>query len=126
MPVDSLTSNLKVSVITVCYNSAKTIGQTVKSVADQKLVSIQHIIKDGLSTDETISEIRKADINRHVDLIEGVDQGVYDAMNIGFKSATGDIVCFLNSDDSFVDPNVLSDVVCAFEKKDADFVYAKN
>ena len=123
MSINCLDPNIKVSVITVCFNSAETIGSTIKSVSEQKFVSTQHIIKDGGSTDETISEIRKADVGGCVELIEGVDKGVYDAMNIGFTAATGDIICFLNSDDSLVDPNVLSDVVRAFEKNNADFVY---
>ena len=92
---------MKVSVITVSFNSAKTLGDTMKSVLEQTYTDIEYIIVDGFSTDDTVELIRQ-----YEPLFEGrlkwkteKDSGIYDAMNKGIQMATGDVIGILNSDD---------------------------
>ena len=99
---------MKISIITVCYNSAKTIEDTLKSVANQKDVNIEHILIDGASTDETIKIIKQYD--SVTTLISEPDKGIYDAMNKGIALATGEIIGTLNADDFYANDHVLSEV----------------
>lgn len=112
----------KVSIITVCFNSAITIEDTIKSVINQTYSNIEYIIIDGLSSDNTL-EI----INKYPDQITKVvsekDKGLYDAINKGINLATGDIIANLNSDDFYIDNNVISDVVEKFEQEKSDTLY---
>lgn len=100
---------MKISIITVCYNSEKTIQKTFQSVQSQTYSNIEYIVVDGKSTDETLQIA-----NRYQDVITKVisekDKGLYDAMNKGIALATGDIVGVLNSDDIFTDEKVLENV----------------
>ena len=115
---------MKVSIITVCFNSEKTIQSTIESVISQKknYSDIEYIIIDGGSTDST-----KSIIDSYEDSIDYVvseqDDGIYDAMNKGLSLASGDIVGFLNSDDFYSDEQVIQHVVKTFEKNDVDCVY---
>lgn len=113
----------KVSVITVAYNSIDTITDTIKSVQKQSYCNIEHVIIDGGSSDGTITLCKK--YMRISDVFHtGKDGGIYDAMNIGFSMSTGDIVCYLNSDDVYFDENVISDIVNVFvSNKNTCFVY---
>jgi glycosyltransferase involved in cell wall biosynthesis len=101
---------MKVSIITVCRNSSGTIAETLRSVAAQSRVEIEHIIIDGGSTDDTMKIVRlhRASVAHAV---SEPDRGIYDAMNKGLALATGDIVGFLNSDDVYADVRVLEDIV---------------
>ena len=104
--------NPKITVITVSYNSEKTIKTTLNSVLNQKFKKIEHIIIDGQSTDKTVSIIKKYS---HVKkIVSEPDNGIYDAMNKGIKIATGDIIGFLNSDDFYANDYVLSRVATIF------------
>jgi len=113
---------IRISVITVAFNAARTIGDTLASVAGQTFPDIEHIVVDGASTDGTL-EI----IERHgtpvARLISEPDQGIYDAMNKGLRVVTGDIIGFLNADDVYAAPDVLAGVaaIMAAEKLDALF-----
>ena len=92
---------IKVSIITVCYNSEKTMKRTLDSIANQTYNEWEHIIIDGKSTDKTI-DICKAYQNefpQKVVLTSEPDNGIYDAMNKGLKKDNGEIVAILNSDD---------------------------
>ncbi|MGL6616628.1 glycosyltransferase [Aeromonas hydrophila] len=89
---------MKVSIITVCYNSEKTIEDTIRSVAGQTYKDIEYIIIDGGSTDQTNEIVKKYSDIVSVHISEK-DNGLYDAMNKGIKLATGDIIGILNSDD---------------------------
>jgi glycosyltransferase involved in cell wall biosynthesis len=94
----------KISVVTVCYNSAHTIRETIESVGNQRYSNLEHIIVDGGSTDSTLAILRD-----YPDLLwwSEKDKGVYDAMNKGIGKATGEIVVMLNSDDCFRDGALL-------------------
>lgn len=113
---------LKFSIITVCYNSGRQISDAIESVVNQGYDSIEYIIIDGGSSDETLDIV-----NKHKDDIDVVvsekDDGIYDAMNKGISNATGDIVGILNSDDYYVDERVVEKVSLAFENNpDIDVV----
>jgi glycosyltransferase involved in cell wall biosynthesis len=102
-----------ISIITVCYNSERTIERTIQSVLAQNCKNVEYIIVDGLSTDNTLSIINtyasKIDV-----IISEKDSGIYDAINKGIKNAKGDIVGILNADDVFNDDNVLSTILDTF------------
>jgi glycosyltransferase involved in cell wall biosynthesis len=113
---------MKVSIITVCYNSAETIADTLRSVRQQIYPDIEYIIVDGGSTDNTLKLI--AAEGQHVDkLVSGRDQGIYDAMNKGLALATGEIVGFLNSDDVLAHASVVSRVVGVLTDPAVDACY---
>jgi len=99
---------MRISVITVCYNSARTIERSLQSVAAQDWSAIEHIVVDGASTDGTI-EILNRFRSRLAYLVSEPDNGIYDAMNKGLAQATGDIVCFLNADDQYALQGCFSD-----------------
>jgi glycosyltransferase involved in cell wall biosynthesis len=108
-------SEFKISIITVCFNAAKTIERTINSVLSQSYPAIEYIIVDGASTDGTIEIIKKY-TSKISKSISEKDNGIYDAMNKGIALATGDIVYFLNADDRFCDENVLTDIVKVFQE----------
>ena len=104
---------MKVSIITVTYNSEKYLKQTIISVFEQNYKNIEYIIIDGGSTDGTIDIINKYKTNINYFISES-DKGIYDAMNKGIKIATGDIIGFLNSDDIYYDKYVVNNIVNEF------------
>jgi len=114
---------LKVSIITVCYNSELTIRDTIESVFLQNYSNIEYIVVDGYSSDSTMSIISDYK-DRIYKVISEPDKGIYDAMNKGIINSTGDIVGLLNSDDIFSDNNVITDVVNYFlENKEMSGIY---
>jgi glycosyltransferase involved in cell wall biosynthesis len=113
---------MKISIITVAYNSAKTIRDTIQSVAIQSYSDIEYIIIDGGSEDDTI-EIVKSFENIVDQFISEPDGGIYYAMNKGLSLASGEIVGFLNSDDFLVDSNVITDIVKALDDLTVDACY---
>jgi glycosyltransferase involved in cell wall biosynthesis len=106
---------MKISIITVCYNSETSIDKTLQSIANQTYKDIEYIIIDGGSTDGTLDLIEKYRHNITKQISE-VDAGLYDAMNKGIQLATGELVGILNSDDTFFNNHVLEDV-SNFHKK---------
>lgn len=100
---------MKVSVITVCYNSAKTLERTLQSVSEQDYQYVEHVVIDGGSSDGTAG-ILAAYLPRLAHLVSEPDHGIYDAMNKGLALASGEIICFLNADDHYASPKVLSKV----------------
>lgn len=110
---------MKISVITVSYNSAATIERTIQSVLAQSGVSCEYIVVDGGSTDGTL-EIINTYKNRIDKLICEKDKGIYDAMNKGIDAATGDIVAIINSDDFYTNADVLKKVLDCFTMGDID------
>ncbi|HAF28011.1 MAG TPA: glycosyl transferase [Bacteroidales bacterium] len=113
---------MKISIITVCYNSEYTIQNTINSVLNQSYSDIEYIIVDGNSTDNTKSIITSY-ANKISCFISEPDHGIYHAMNKGIRMATGDIVGMLNADDFFTNQEVVQRIVKEFENKDIDAVY---
>ena len=117
-----------ISVITVCFNSEKTILETLKSVYNQIDVEIEHIIIDGMSMDHTF-EIVKTFVKDHqkptltYQLIQEKDQGMYDAINKGLNRFRGDYVGILNSDDTYANDHVLKMIQSKFHEESVDAVY---
>lgn len=106
---------MKISIVTVSFNSDKTIASTIESVISQKEVDYEYIIVDGMSTDSTVDIIKKyARDNDRVKWLSEKDYGIYDAMNKGIKMASGDIVGILNSDDFYTHDAVLSKIEQSF------------
>ncbi len=104
--------HLKLSIITVAYNSERTIKDTLVSVGKQSHADVEHIVIDGGSTDATCALVR-AHGWRVSHLVSEPDRGIYDAMNKGLAHATGDVVGFLNSDDCYSTDDVLARVARA-------------
>lgn len=113
---------MKISVITVCFNAAKTIGKALDSVATQTHPDVEHIVIDGGSRDSTVGVIRQMGW-RVARLVSEPDRGIYDAMNKGLRLASGDVVGFLNADDMFADEGVLSLVAAALTDHSVDACY---
>lgn len=112
---------MRVSIITVCYNSAATIEDTITSVLSQDYKNIEYIVIDGGSSDATLDIINKYREQISI-VISEPDKGIYDAMNKGIKNATGDIVGILNSDDFYETQDVITEVVDNFDV-DTDMVF---
>jgi len=113
---------MKVSIVTITYNSEKTLKDTIESVISQTYKDIEYIIVDGNSSDKTI-EIVNSYGDKISKFISEKDNGIYDAMNKALRLATGDIVGILNSDDVYFDKYVIENVVKRFEEKLVDSVY---
>ena len=109
---------MKISIITISYNSEKTIEATIKSVLLQEGVELEYIIIDGASTDRTLEKIQPYQSKIH-HFISEPDHGIYDAMNKGIQLASGEVIGILNSDDTYADPYVLEDVMKHIVDKDA-------
>ena len=113
-----------VTVITVVFNGAATIEDTIRSVIEQNYKNVEHIIIDGGSTDATLSILRKYDGN--IDYwVSEKDAGIYDAMNKGIELARGDYVGMLNSDDYFANPNALENIVTCLKANNVDAVFSR-
>lgn len=110
---------MKISIITVCYNSAATIEKTILSVAGQTYANFEYIIIDGNSNDGTVKIIKKHEDKIHK-FISEPDKGLYDAMNKGIDLATGDLIGILNSDDTFFSNTVLASIADFHTKNTID------
>jgi glycosyltransferase involved in cell wall biosynthesis len=114
---------MKISVITVCFNSEKTILDSINSIINQKGVELEQIFIDGKSSDSTIDLI-KPFLNDNVILVSEKDFGIYDAMNKGIQMASGDVIGILNSDDVYFNESVLKNVSEIFRTNpQIDIVY---
>lgn len=118
----------RVSIITVTYNSEKTLAVAMESVLNQTVSPYEYIIVDGQSTDKTV-EIAEGykdafeQKNIRLTVISEKDEGIYDAMNKGIKLASGDIVGMINSDD-YYEPIAVGTVLLAYEEEKFDLFYA--
>jgi glycosyltransferase involved in cell wall biosynthesis len=110
---------MKVTVVTVCYNAAATIGGTLESVATQSHADLENIVIDGASRDDTLKIVERY-AGRLARVISEPDHGVYDAMNKGLALASGEVVGFLNADDLYAGPDVLSRVAGIMEEERLD------
>lgn len=102
----NVTGLMKISIVTPSFNQGMFIEQTIQSVRDQNHGAVEHIVVDGGSTDGTVEVLRRYP---HLRWLSEKDKGQSDALNKGFRMATGDIVAWLNSDDWY-EPNVLGDI----------------
>lgn len=106
---------MKVSIITVCFNSEESIAKTIESVLEQKFSDFEYIIKDGKSSDSTMDIVRSYK-NKFLErgipyiIISEEDSSLYEAMNIGIMACQGEWINFMNAGDSFYAPNVLNSV----------------
>lgn len=112
----------KISVVTVCYNSASTLEDTIRSVIAQRDADYEHIIVDGGSTDGSL-DIVETYRDHFAAVISEPDRGIYDAMNKGLRLASGEFVGFLNSDDYFAGPAALSALQNALTTRGLDAVW---
>ena len=121
-------TGLKISVITVTYNSENTLPGTIRSVLDQSFLPYEYIVVDGLSADATVSVAES--FRREFDekgikfiVVSEKDNGMYDAMNKGIKIASGDVVGIINSDDRY-EKDALLTVADTYDKTPFDLFYA--
>ena len=117
---------MKLSIITVTYNSERTLRDTMESILSQTFQDFEYIIVDGSSKDATLDIIREYEplFRGKMRYVSEPDKGIYDAMNKGFAMATGDVIGILNSDDFFTSDDVLQAVVDGFAGEYVDAVYA--
>lgn len=121
--------NPMVSLITVSFNSDKTIRDTIESILKQTYNRIEYVVVDGLSKDNTVSIVKEYEqcFNERgfiLKVISEKDKGLYDAMNKGVMMASGEIVGILNSDDFYTDEFVIQKVVGAMKKEKVGCLYA--
>ena len=121
---------MKISIITVSYNSENFIESCINSIISQSYKDIEYIIIDGSSKDNTLKIIKR--YSRYVStIVSEPDKGIYDAMNKGIKIAKGEIIGFLHSDDMYKNTDVLSKVANVFKNNAsldacyADLIYVK-
>ncbi len=110
---------MKISIITVCYNSAETIAATLRSVREQTYADIEHIVVDGGSSDATL-KVLASEGTHVVKIISETDHGIYHAMNKGLAVITGEVVGFLNSDDVLSHPTVIEKIVAIMSNRAVD------
>ena len=121
---------MKISIITVSYNSEKFIESCINSLLSQSYKNVEYIIIDGASKDNTLNIIKKYSDQISV-IVSEPDQGIYDAMNKGIKIAKGDIIGFLHSDDLYANSEILRKVHDIFNIDEtleacyADLIYVK-
>lgn len=113
---------MKISVITVVYNRAATIGSAIESVIKQRDVDVEFIVVDGNSTDGT-DQVVSGYRDQIQQYIREPDDGIYDALNKGIKAATGDAIGFIHADDFIAEESTLNHVAQALEAPDVDGVY---
>ncbi len=112
---------MKISIITVCFNSKNFIRKTLETVANQDHPNIEHIIIDGGSTDGTVDILKE--YTGKVNWVSASDKGIYDAMNKGVKLATGEAIGTLGAGDFYPNNQVISTVALAFKKFGTDSIY---
>lgn len=117
--------NKKISIITVCYNSEKTIQDTIESVLNQTYDNYEYIIVDGKSKDKTPDIIKAFEqkFKGKLKFISEKDKGIFDAMNKGIKMASGEIIGIINSDDILANKDVFKTINSAFDDN-VDAVYS--
>lgn len=114
---------MKISIITVVYNGAATIGDCIRSVLGQDFCNKEYIIIDGASKDGTMQIV--SGFSDQIQIVRSEpDAGIYDAMNKGIALATGDVIGILNADDMYADGQVLSRVAASFADPDCEGSYS--
>jgi glycosyltransferase len=106
-------NSIKISVITVVYNNAFSIEEAILSVLSQSYNNIEYIVIDGNSLDGTVNIVKKYS-EKISKFLSEPDNGIYDALNKGVELATGDVICFLHSDDIYANRNVILNIANEF------------
>jgi hypothetical protein len=115
----------KISVITTCYNREKTIASAIESTLSQDYANKELVVIDGASKDGSVKIINQYK-NELAYFVSEKDSGMYNALNKGIQNCTGDIIGLLHSDDIFYNEKTLSKIAEAFEKTNADIIYANH
>jgi glycosyltransferase involved in cell wall biosynthesis len=102
--------DVKISVVTINYNNAGSLKETIDSVVNQSYRNIEYIVIDGGSSDDS-KEIIEQYTDRIAYWISEPDRGIFNAMNKGIKISTGDYLLFINSGDMLIDDSVIKDFV---------------
>ncbi len=113
---------MKISLITLTFNSEKTILRSLKSIRAQKNNNIENIFIDGSSTDQTLKIIKKFKIKNSF-LVSKKDKGIYFALNRAIKLAKGNIIGLLHSDDIFYNNKVVENILNKFSSTKANIIY---
>ena len=106
---------MKVSIITITYNSSQTVEDTIKTVVMQDYPEIEYLIIDGKSKDRTLEIVSKYS-HKIAKVVSEKDKGLYDALNKGISHATGDVIGMLHSDDLYANDQVITKVMKKFEE----------
>ena len=114
---------MKISVITAVYKSEATVGEAISSVAAQTHTDLEHVIVEGNSPDGSLAVIERSAHDR-MRIISERDDGIYDALNKGIRTATGDVVGFLHSDDFFAHDGALARIASVFEDPAVEAVFS--
>lgn len=112
---------MKFSIVTCCWNSAATLGETIASVQSQSHADVEHLFVDGGSTDGTLAMIAAACPQARV--LHGVSGGISRAMNAGIGAASGDVIAHLHADDFYAGPGVLAQVAGALQRSRAHWAF---
>jgi glycosyltransferase involved in cell wall biosynthesis len=116
--------NPKFTIITPAYNVQDRIESCILSVANQSYKNIEHLIIDGLSTDDTLSIVKNySNKHPHIHWISEKDNGIYDAMNKGVSMSNGEWILFLGSDDVFYDKYILGNILAQNNIEELDVLY---
>ena len=118
---------IKISIVTVTYNSAATLRDTLRSILSQRYPNYEVLLQDGGSTDGTLDVVHEFEplFGDRLKLVVEPDSGIYDAMNRGIRRSTGEVIGMLNSDDFFTSTDVLATIAQTFtQQPDLDAVYA--
>jgi glycosyltransferase involved in cell wall biosynthesis len=113
---------LKITIITVTYNSANTLNTAIESVLGQTYPNIEYIVVDGASKDGT-AQLVKSYGDRIAKFVSEPDTGIYNAMNKGLKMATGNYIGYLHADDVLSSPTIVAEMVASIEANHPDVVY---
>ena len=117
---------MKISIITATYNSEATLKSSMLSVLNQSFQNIEYVIIDGNSTDQTLELVKQHQIQFpqiEFKILSEPDDGIYDALNKGVQLATGEVIGFVHSDYILAENQILSMLVCQFEKENFDGIY---
>lgn len=106
---------MKISIVTITYNSVLTILECINSVKHQNYKNIEHILIDGSSSDGTI-ELLSENSKNFTKIISEPDKGIYDALNKGIANSSGDVIGILHSDDKFENEKVISEIAEIFNE----------
>ena len=117
---------MRISIVTVTFNSSKTIKDTIQSVLDQKYTDYEYLVIDGGSKDNTVEIIKEYEpkFGGRMKWISEKDKGMYDGINKGIRMATGDVIGIINSDDFYHRTDIFDIINKAFEEdKEVQAIY---